>query len=135
MSKENKEIIIRVEGGVIQSIENIPNDMLVRVYDYDIEGTNQGDWSVDENGDHCNMSTYGDLSNNTRDSDKKREYSTKILMLFNELINEIRGVNYILSDAVKTKQDKTKCTKIHNRLFELQIKCGKLIDKIENPNA
>ena len=50
-------ITIRVSGGLIQEIEDIPAGIIVRVVDYD--GDDDGDFEhKDEYGERCNIGIY-----------------------------------------------------------------------------
>lgn len=56
---ENKKTItITVEGGLIQWIADIPDDVRIVVKDYDVEGADPSDLSRDENGDECLVSEW-----------------------------------------------------------------------------
>jgi len=54
---DNKVVIITVEGGVV-SIENIPPDIEVRMFDYDIDGYNESELELDNNGRKCVITEY-----------------------------------------------------------------------------
>ena len=58
----NKEILIIVEGGVIQEAHGIPPDMTVRVKDYDVEGCDEARLKRDRDGEpyHEAIWTYDD---------------------------------------------------------------------------
>lgn len=51
-------ITVIVRGGVIQDIQNIPDDITVRVIDYDADGKSEEDVDRDENGEYCTISTW-----------------------------------------------------------------------------
>lgn len=53
MSNEKKIIEITVEGGLIQGIQGIPEDIEVIVRDYDVDGT-EDNLYIDKDGDKCN---------------------------------------------------------------------------------
>ena len=50
-------ILVTVEGGVIQDIENIPLGIEVVVHDYDVEGC-EGPTEFDDDGQHYIESIY-----------------------------------------------------------------------------
>jgi hypothetical protein len=51
-----KLIIVRVRGGVVQSVENVPTGQTVVVYDYDVPEAEAAD--ADETGEWCGMSEW-----------------------------------------------------------------------------
>jgi hypothetical protein len=51
MNSDQHAIVITVEGGVIQSIENIPPGVRIVVRDYDVDGTERAGLVEDENGE------------------------------------------------------------------------------------
>lgn len=53
MNSDQHNIVITVEGGVIQSIENIPPGVRVVVRDYDVDGAERAGLVEDENGVSC----------------------------------------------------------------------------------
>lgn len=53
------EIIITVEGGVIQSIDNIPPGVTIKVQDFDTEGSTEDEITESENGETYVESVYG----------------------------------------------------------------------------
>ncbi len=54
MNAENKKsIVITMDGGLIQEIEGIPQDVVIVVRDYDVEGVDEDDLTKDENGNEC----------------------------------------------------------------------------------
>jgi hypothetical protein len=53
-----KTIIIAMEGGLIQWIEGIPEDVRIIVRDYDVKGADPNDLSRDEDGDECFVSEW-----------------------------------------------------------------------------
>lgn len=58
-SDERQKIItITVEGGLIQWIAGIPDDVRIVLKDYDVEGADPSDLSRDENGDDYHMSEW-----------------------------------------------------------------------------
>jgi hypothetical protein len=46
------KIIIEVSGGVVQSIDDIPQDVVVEVHDYDVEGEDETELETDAHGDN-----------------------------------------------------------------------------------
>jgi len=57
-STENQRpVIITVEGGIIQDIDNIPPGLQIIVHDYDAEGC-EGPTEVDDDGQHYIESIY-----------------------------------------------------------------------------
>lgn len=48
-----RTITIRVEGGVVQSVEDVPEDVTVRVVDYDVEGVPDDECDHDDAGEPC----------------------------------------------------------------------------------
>jgi len=50
-------ILITVEGGIIQDIDNIPPGLQVVVHDYDAEGC-EGPTEIDDDGQHYIESIY-----------------------------------------------------------------------------
>lgn len=135
MSKD-KEIIIRVEGGLIQSIENIPNDVTIRVWDYDTDGVDESLTEFDDHGESCVESIYKTdhgplLPSKTNDTG----HSVEGLILLDELAGEIRGIVDLLYDRVSSEADRLYCSTIEERISTIQSECYKLINKIENPNA
>lgn len=55
----NKEpIIITVQGGVVQDIENIPAGVVIHVHDYDVEGEDTSALPKNNDGDHYNLGEY-----------------------------------------------------------------------------
>jgi len=55
---DKKTITITVEGGVIQGIAGIPEDVRIVVKDYDVEGAEPNNLSHDENGNACVVSEW-----------------------------------------------------------------------------
>ena len=51
---EKKVIRITVEGGLIQHIEGIPDDVKIIVKDYDVDGIPDDELYTDKDGDKCN---------------------------------------------------------------------------------
>lgn len=47
----SREIVIVVEGGVVQEIYGIPQDVVVRVKDYDVEGQDNATLEHDRDGE------------------------------------------------------------------------------------
>jgi len=47
---KKKDIVITVEGGLIQWIGGIPEDVRIIVHDYDVESVDAADLSVDKDG-------------------------------------------------------------------------------------
>jgi len=59
MNAENKKkIVISVEGGVVQSIDGIPEDVVVVVRDFDVDGVDEADLTKDGRGDACVESAW-----------------------------------------------------------------------------
>ncbi|GMU20581.1 MAG: hypothetical protein AMXMBFR13_06780 [Phycisphaerae bacterium] len=54
------EILVTVEGGLIQAIDNIPPDVVVKVMDFDTEGVDEQYLSEKDRGEKCVISTWGD---------------------------------------------------------------------------
>ncbi len=50
-------IIIRVRGGVVQSVENVPPNQSVVLYDYDVPEVEAAD--TDDTGERCSKSEWG----------------------------------------------------------------------------
>jgi hypothetical protein len=50
-------IIVRVRGGVVQSIEKVPSDQMVVVYDYDVPEMETA--NADDAGEPCSKSEWG----------------------------------------------------------------------------
>ena len=60
----SKQIIVTVEGGVVQNIVGIPDDVKVVVRDFDVEGADLSQYLEDKElrkvrGDLCVESTWG----------------------------------------------------------------------------
>jgi hypothetical protein len=53
---ESVKIIVR--GGVIQDIQNIPDDVNIRVFDYDVDGVSNEETGRDDTGDRCMISEW-----------------------------------------------------------------------------
>ena len=53
IADNKKSIVITMEGGLIQEIEGIPQDVVLVVRDYDMEGAGDDELTLDENGDAC----------------------------------------------------------------------------------
>jgi len=53
-------IRITVEGGVIQAVENVPEGVIVEVWDFDTEGAPEGDERIrkNEDGDRYYYAAY-----------------------------------------------------------------------------
>jgi hypothetical protein len=51
-------IHVYVRGGVIQDIDNIPEGVTVKVFDYDIDGADDDRLSKDENGKDCHLGIW-----------------------------------------------------------------------------
>lgn len=49
-------IKIRVSGGVVQDVENVPPGITVQIIDYDCDGEDCAD--RDEHGDECNIAIH-----------------------------------------------------------------------------
>ena len=47
----NEEIVIVVDGGVVQEVYNIPPHVTVRVKDYDVDGCDEADLQRDRDGE------------------------------------------------------------------------------------
>jgi len=45
------EIVISMEGGLIQDIDGIPHGVVIRVRDFDVEGADDSELSRDADGD------------------------------------------------------------------------------------
>jgi hypothetical protein len=45
------EIVISMEGGLIQDIDGSPHDVIIRARDYDVEGADESELSRDADGD------------------------------------------------------------------------------------
>ncbi len=56
-TKENHIITIRVEGGIIQEVENVPAGVTVRVLDYD-NGNDPDCKTRDDAGEPCSIALY-----------------------------------------------------------------------------
>lgn len=50
---------VRVSGGVVQDVET-PAGVVVKVFDYDFDDRDVGDLDHDEDGDECNITTFGE---------------------------------------------------------------------------
>lgn len=68
----NDEILIVVEGGLIQGIYGIPRSVVIRVRDYDVEGCDEFDLARDRHGKaYCESSwTHDDCSGSVNESEK-----------------------------------------------------------------
>jgi hypothetical protein len=55
-----KQILITMDGGVIQDINDIPPGVQVVVRDYDIEDVDSAELTADENGDEYIESVYNE---------------------------------------------------------------------------
>ena len=53
-------ITIRVSGGVVQNVEDIPPGIVVRVIDYDVDGADTADLDEDETGEDCNIALWSE---------------------------------------------------------------------------
>ena len=53
-----KTITVGVHGGLVQWIQGIPEDVRIVVHDYDIEGVDAQDLSLDAEGNHCVQSVW-----------------------------------------------------------------------------
>lgn len=53
-----KTITITVEGGVIQDIEGIPNDVLIEVWDFDTDGVEDSRVTTNDIGEAYVLSVY-----------------------------------------------------------------------------
>ena len=52
MSAENKKkLVITLDGGLIQDIQGIPEDLVILVRDYDVEGADEAEITMDEHGE------------------------------------------------------------------------------------
>lgn len=47
------EIIVYVRGGVVQDVSGVPKGIVVKVYDYDVDGISVDELDRDENGTGC----------------------------------------------------------------------------------
>lgn len=56
--KLESPIIITVDGGCVQSVDNVPSDKYVEVRDYDIDGSNDNELKTDDDGDKYILSVY-----------------------------------------------------------------------------
>lgn len=54
-----RRITVVMEGGIIQSIEGIPDDVMIEVWDYDVDGAEADAITALENGDECILSEWG----------------------------------------------------------------------------
>lgn len=52
MVEEKKKIVIIVEGGLIQEINNVPVDVVVEVHDYDTDGSEPEREETDKDGNN-----------------------------------------------------------------------------------
>lgn len=52
------EILIIVEGGVLQEIYGIPPDVVIRVKDYDVDGCDEHDLERDRDGEPYRQSVW-----------------------------------------------------------------------------
>jgi len=59
MANEKRIINIFMEGGIIQDIQQIPSDVEIHVYDYDIEGVDSDRIEKDALGDDCTITIMG----------------------------------------------------------------------------
>lgn len=56
-----KTIIIKLEGGLVQDIQGIPEGYKVQIHDYDVEGVWEEDndeYQIDEDGKHYGVSEW-----------------------------------------------------------------------------
>lgn len=51
-------ITVIVEGGIVQKIKNIPKGCIIRVQDLDVEGRDEDELTVNEDGDECIQSDW-----------------------------------------------------------------------------
>ena len=55
-----RKIVVTVEGGVVQEISGIPDDVIVEVWDYDVDDGDK-DLHVDGHGDKHLIATWGGI--------------------------------------------------------------------------
>ena len=58
VAASKKKITITMEGGIIQSITGIPEDVAVEIRDYDVESYDLEKLTKDEQGDDCYIATW-----------------------------------------------------------------------------
>lgn len=56
--EEDQGIYIYMEGGVIHDIQNIPANVVITTYDYDIDGLEEKDIQKDGLGERCHINRY-----------------------------------------------------------------------------
>jgi hypothetical protein len=67
-AKANKKIIVRLEGGVVETVIGVPNGYTVEIHDYDVEGWCEGDdpLAVDADGEEHYRTIFEPYDINTR---------------------------------------------------------------------